>query len=62
MLDGRFRRSQTQRQGRRVERLGSDAGGPAELSKIVREVRVLAGGDVRCPALATISLAEAVAA
>ncbi len=53
---------QTQRQGRRTERLGSEAGGSADLSKIVREVRFLAGGDVRSLALATISLAEVVAA
>jgi len=50
------------RQGRRAERLGSASGGSADLSKIVREVRFLAGGDVRCLALATISLAEVVAA
>jgi hypothetical protein len=53
---------QTQRQGRRAERLGSGSGGSADLSKFVREVRFLAGGDVRCLALATISLAEVVAA
>ena len=50
------------RQGRRAERLGSDSGGPADLSEFVREVRLLAGGDVRCLALAMISLAEVVAA
>ena len=36
------------RQGRRAERLGSASGGSADLLKIVREVRFLAGGDVRC--------------
>ena len=51
------------RQGRRTERLGGDdSGGPADLSKFVREVRFLAGGDVRYLALVTISLAEFVAA
>jgi hypothetical protein len=57
-----FRHSQTRRQGRRAERLGSGSGGSADLSKIVWEVRFLAGGDVRCLALATNSLAEVVAA
>ena len=63
-LARKFRRSSTFRrpQGRRAERLGSDSGGSADLSKFVREVRFLAGGDVRCLALATISLAEVVAA
>jgi hypothetical protein len=52
----------SRRQGRRTERLGGDSSGSADLSKFVREVRFLAGGDVRCLALATISLAEVVAA
>src|SRR5689334_9905706 len=53
---------QTRRQGRRAKRLGGASGGPADLSEFVREVRLLAGGDVRCLALATISLAELVTA
>jgi hypothetical protein len=51
------------RQGRRAKRPRDDAGGSADdLSKILRELRFLDGGDVRYLALATISLAEAVAA
>ena len=59
---GRFAFRQTRRQARREGRLGSDSGGPADLSKFEREVRLLAGVDVRYLALATISLAEVVAA
>jgi hypothetical protein len=55
-----FRRAS--RQGRRAERLGGDSDGWADLSKIVRAVKFLDGGAVRSLALATISLAEAVAA
>jgi hypothetical protein len=50
------------RHGRRVERFATGAVVSADLSLVVRELRFLAGGDVRRLALATISIAEIVAA
>ena len=50
------------RHGRRDERFAIGAGVSADLSLIIRGLRFLAGGDVRRLALATISIAEIVAA
>jgi hypothetical protein len=50
------------RYGRRVERFAIGAGASVDHPLVGRELRLLAGGDVRPLALATISIAEILAA